>query len=67
LEEDVVYIITPEEKSVFTKLSTPEEKDAFIEQFWSRRDPDPATSANEFKEEHYRRLQYVNERFASGI
>jgi GWxTD domain-containing protein len=67
LTEDVVYIISGEEKSVFEKLTAPEEKDAFIEQFWQRRDPDPRTSTNEFKEEHYRRIAYVNENFKSGI
>ena len=67
LNEDVIYIITPEEASVFKKLTTNEEKENFIEQFWSRRDPDPRTSDNEFKEEHYRRIAYANERFASGI
>src|SRR5262245_13547007 len=66
LDEDVFYIISTQEREVFTKLSTNEEKDHFIEQFWMRRDPDPATSANEFKEEHYRRIQYANERFTSG-
>src|SRR5687767_1768412 len=67
LQETVVYIIAPEEKQVFEKLSTPEERDAFVEQFWYRRDPDPKTSANEFKEEHYRRMAYANENFKSGI
>src|SRR5262249_10501221 len=66
LEEDVVYISTGEEQAVFSKLTTPEEKDRFIEQFWQRRDPDPSTEANEFKEEHYRRLQYANKKFAAG-
>ena len=66
LEEDVTYIISGEEQSVFSKLTTPEEKDRFIEQFWQRRDPDPNTEANEFKEEHYRRLQYANEKFSAG-
>ena len=50
LQEDVVYIISPEESEVFKKLTTPEEKDAFIEQFWARRDTDPKTSTNEFQE-----------------
>ncbi len=67
LDEDVVYIITPEERSVFEKLTTAEEKEQFIEQFWFRRDPDPRTAANEFKEEHYRRIAYANERFSSGL
>jgi GWxTD domain-containing protein len=67
LERDVIYIISDEERAVFKKLSTDDERDAFIEQFWLRRDPDPRTAANEFKEEHYRRIAYTNERFASGI
>ncbi|GAB4239492.1 MAG: hypothetical protein Kow00109_14300 [Acidobacteriota bacterium] len=67
LEEDVVYIITPEERDVFLKLQTDEERDRFIEEFWRRRDPDPKTAVNEFKEEHYRRIQYANEHFTAGI
>ncbi len=67
LDEDVVYIISEEEKAVFLKLSTDDERDRFIEQFWARRDADPSTPENEFKEEHYRRIQYANERFAAGI
>jgi GWxTD domain-containing protein len=66
LSQDVVYIISPEERDVFRNLTTPEEKEQFIEQFWFRRDPDPRTSFNEFKEEHYRRIAYSNETFASG-
>ncbi|MDA2933202.1 GWxTD domain-containing protein [Acidobacteria bacterium AH-259-D05] len=67
LQEDVIYTITEEEKSVFNKLQTSEEKERFIEQFWARRDTTPRTSYNEFKEEHYRRIQYTNDHFASGI
>jgi GWxTD domain-containing protein len=66
LTQDVLYIITDDEKAVFQKLTTPEEKEQFIEQFWARRDPDPRTTANEFKEEHYRRIAYANEHFTSG-
>ncbi len=67
LNEDVVHIISDEERRVFERLSTPEEKEQFIEQFWFRRDPDPRSAANEFKEEHYRRIAYANETFSSGI
>jgi GWxTD domain-containing protein len=67
LNQDVVYIVSGAEKSVFEKLSTDEEREQFIEQFWIRRDPDISTAANEFKEEHYRRLAYANERFKSGV
>ncbi len=66
LTTDVKYIIRDEERSVFLKLSTPEEKEAFIEQFWYRRDYNPRTKVNEFKEEHYRRIAFANERFQSG-
>ncbi len=67
LNEDVGYIITDEERKAFKRLSTDDERENFIEAFWLRRDPTPDTEENEFKEEHYRRIAYANERFASGI
>jgi GWxTD domain-containing protein len=67
LNEDVIYIITDEERTAFKRLNTDEEREQFIEQFWLRRDPTPDTVENEFKEEHYRRIAYANERYASGI
>jgi GWxTD domain-containing protein len=69
LNEDVAYIITDQERAVYNSLQTAEERDKFIEQFWLRRDPTPGTPENEFKEEHYRRIAYVNEHFsrADGI
>ena len=67
LNEDVTYIITDEERSAFTRLQTDEEREQFIENFWLRRDPSPDTVENEFREEHYRRIAYANEHFASGI
>jgi GWxTD domain-containing protein len=67
LNEDVVYIIMPEERSAFLHLATNEEREQFIEQFWQRRNPDPDSADNTYKEEHYRRIAYANEHFASGI
>ncbi|HKT47720.1 MAG TPA: GWxTD domain-containing protein [Candidatus Acidoferrales bacterium] len=67
LNEDVVYIITPEERNAFLRLSTNEEREQFIEQFWLRRSPNPDLPDNEFKEEHYRRIAYANEHYASGV
>jgi GWxTD domain-containing protein len=67
LNEDVGYIITGEERQSFKRLSTDDERESFIESFWLRRDPTPDTMENEFKEEHYRRIAYANDRFASGI
>ena len=66
LNEDVRWIISPEELTAFKALSNDEERDAFIEQFWQRRDPTPDTEENEFKEEHYRRIAYANEHFSAG-
>jgi GWxTD domain-containing protein len=67
LNEDVVWIITDEERATFKQLSNDEERDNFIEAFWQRRDPTPDTEENEYKEEHYRRIAYANEHFAAGI
>jgi GWxTD domain-containing protein len=67
LNEDVAYIITDEERAAFKRLQTDDEREQFIENFWLRRDPTPDTIENEFKEEHYRRIAYANENFASGI
>ena len=66
LTQDVAYIITDEETKAFKTLSNDEERDAFIEQFWLRRNPDPDSPENEFREEHYRRIAYANEHFAAG-
>jgi GWxTD domain-containing protein len=67
VDEDVVYIIAPEEKAAFLRMKSDEEREKFIEQFWARRDPTPGTAKNEFKEEHYRRIAYANGRFAAGV
>jgi GWxTD domain-containing protein len=67
LNEDVVWIITDQERAAFKQLSNDEERDNFIEAFWQRRDPTPDTEENEYKEEHYQRIAYANEHFAAGV
>lgn len=67
LENDVAYIITNEEKKAFKALATDEERENFIENFWRRRDPNPDTEENEYREEYYERIAYANEHFTSGI
>jgi GWxTD domain-containing protein len=67
LDSEVPYIITDAEREAFLRLSTNEEREQFIENFWLTRDPTPDTPENEFKEEHYRRIAYANEHFASGM
>ena len=66
LDEDVRWIITDQEMKAFKSLSNDEEREAFIENFWLRRNPNPDSPENEFKEEHYRRIAYANEHFAAG-
>ena len=67
LNEDVAYIITDEERGAFKRLQTDAEREKFIEQFWTRRDPTPGTVENEMKQEHYRRIAYTNVQYAAGI
>src|ERR1700726_4140074 len=67
LNEDVIYIISPAERQSFLQLETNEEREQFIEQFWLRRSATPDLPDNDFKEEHYRRIAYTNEHYASGI
>lgn len=67
LDEDVRYIITPDERKAFLQMSTDEEREQFIQGFWLRRDPTPDSLENEYREEHYRRIAYASERYASGI
>jgi GWxTD domain-containing protein len=67
LSNDVAYIITKDERRAFNALQTDEERENFIESFWRRRDPNPDTEENEYREEYYERIAYANERFASGI
>jgi GWxTD domain-containing protein len=67
VEKDVAYIITSEERKAFKLLTTDEERENFIENFWRRRDPDPDTEENEYREEYYERIAYANEHYSSGI
>src|SRR5262245_56994733 len=66
LNEDAVYIITKDELAAAKRLTTPEEKDAFIRAFWERRDPTPGTVENEYRDEHYRRIARANEKFTTA-
>jgi GWxTD domain-containing protein len=67
LTEEVIYIITKEERDAFQRLTTNEEREQYIEEFWRRRNPDPDSPDNAAREEHYRRIAYANDRFSSGI
>jgi GWxTD domain-containing protein len=64
---DVPYIITPEEEKAFKLLKTAEEREKFIDDFWNRRNPNPDSQENEYREQYYERIAYANEHFSSGI
>ncbi len=66
VDEDVRWIITDQELQAFKSLSNDEERDQFIEQFWLRRNPNPDSPENEYREQHYQRIAYANEHFAAG-
>lgn len=67
LDEDVRWIITDQERANFKALTTDKQRDDFVEAFWERRNPNPGSEENTFKEEHYARFAYANERFAGPI
>ncbi len=66
LDEDVRWIITDQEMQAFKSLANDEERDTFIENFWLRRNPNPDSPDNEYRDEHYRRIAYANEHYAAG-
>src|ERR1700735_805822 len=66
VDEDVRWIITDQELQAFKSLGNDEERDQFIENFWLRRNPNPDSPENEYREEHYARIAYANEHFAAG-
>lgn len=62
----VRYIITKEERKIFLEL--PEsDREEFKEEFWNRRDPDPNTEENEFKETYFERIEEANRMFRGGL
>ena len=63
---EVVYIITQKEREVFLQLTNDKDRDIFMESFWKLRDPTPGTPENEFKIEHYKRLEYANKFLGRG-
>ena len=66
VNQDVRWIITDQELKAFKSLSNDEERDAFIEQFWQRRNPDPESPENTYRDDYYRRIAYANEHYAAG-
>ena len=67
LNRDVVYIIEPAEREAFVRLTTDQEREQFIKQFWERRNPTPGNPGNAFRNEHYRRIAYAIEQFSGSV
>ena len=63
LWQDVAYLASDAEKTAYLNLASDPERYAFIERFWQQRDPSPGTTENEFRDQHYWRINYANERF----
>lgn len=61
----VRYTVTPEERKAFLALPA-EGREAFIEDFWKRRDPTPNTPENEYRIEYYNRITRANRLFSGG-
>ncbi len=67
IDNEGSLLVTDSEKRVFKTLKTDEERENFIATVWRRRDPDPDTEENEFREEFYERIAYANANFSTGI
>jgi len=65
LNEEVNYIISSDEKKEFLLLKSDDERDHFIQSFWDLRNPNPHSDSNTYRDEHYRRLAYVNETYGN--
>jgi GWxTD domain-containing protein len=65
LDQDVRWLISPQERAVFFQLSSDAERDHFIEQFWERRNT-PGSAPSSYRAEHYRRIAYANQHFAAA-
>ncbi len=58
----VRYLITKQERKQFLRLA-PDQRPAFREDFWKKRDPDPYTEVNEYKEDYFARIEEANQLF----
>ncbi len=63
--EHAKIIASSRELKQIKKLKDVEAKREFLITFWKKRDPDPRTPVNEYRQEFYSRLQYANERYSS--
>jgi len=65
--EKARLIMTKQEEDIFNHLPDQSSREEFIRDFWAKRDVNPDTEENEFKEEFFSRIEYANLRFREGI
>ena len=65
-EGPVRFLLTPDEKRDWSRLSDPASRSEFVTKFWASRDPKPETPANEFRDEFEKRVAFVDQHFAQG-
>lgn len=56
-------IMVDEELLTFLLLESDAQRDLYIEQFWARRDPDPKTSFNEYRDQYTARIEEAKAEF----
>jgi GWxTD domain-containing protein len=64
-DEDVKAIMTKQERDSWKKLKTDAEKEKFVQDFWTKRDPSPGTPENEYKANYEKMLADINSKIQS--
>lgn len=64
IRTELSYIANQDELSMYDQLNLTG-KQAFLKEFWRKKDPDPQTPANEFKAQFYQRIFEANQMFSS--
>ena len=63
-EGAIRFLMTKAETEGWQRIGTSQERAEFITKFWQRRDPNPMTPENEFRQEIERRIQFADSRFS---
>jgi GWxTD domain-containing protein len=59
-EGPVHYLMTSDERVSYSRLSGPVARSEFVTEFWRKRDPNPETPDNEFRDEFERRVAFAD-------
>jgi GWxTD domain-containing protein len=63
---EYVYLANDAEKKEWSAVKTDEDAEKFISLFWARRDPEPRTPANEYKQLFDARVEQADKSFGLG-